>query len=105
MQAWPCPESRSTGKNNQDRAWWDLYCELPEGRSHVTEGLMPNTVLALTAAWLMFAELLNERVMTFTTEAMEDHLTVFLKWHACAPRSAGGDLLRFQKKIVEVPFI
>lgn len=31
------------------------------------------------AAWLMLAELLNERVVIFMTEVMEDHLMVFLK--------------------------
>ena len=31
------------------------------------------------AAWLMLAELLNERVVIFMREVMEDHLMVFLK--------------------------
>ena len=30
-------------------------------------------------AWLMLAELLNERVVIFMTEVMEDHQMVFLK--------------------------
>lgn len=42
---------------------------------------MLNMVLAHKGivAWLMLAELLNERVVTFTPEVMEDHLVVFLK--------------------------
>lgn len=65
-------ESWSTGKNSHNLAWWDLYCD--SLKAHVTVSLMLNIVQAHESivAWLMLAELLNARVVIFTTEVMED---------------------------------
>lgn len=42
----------------------------PKDKNHVIADVKPSMVLVLIRAWLMFAELLNEKVRTFITGAM-----------------------------------